>query len=214
MFHSLRLAVIVLFASSWSADWTHADIILSVDVAGGQNVSLGTPGANRSFEIFIEQETLATDSLINTIADFQIAGGIVAGGIVTAPGAPGTPNYFGAGNTNLSEFVVLDDDIFTINQEYTDGDQFVLPSPLRERLATVFLDTTDVAPGTYAITLIDPANSFFAPDFDNNTITPIPAQSALTFTVTAIPEPASIGLLTTTACGLLLRNRRQRARKT
>lgn len=179
-----------------------ADIVLSVDSSGATNVDLGLAGPGKSIDIFISQQAGSTDRLFGILAFLRVDAGRIPGaiGVETSNnesgrvgGTTGSAGYFGESNLSVSTINKVDDRFVVINQEMTNAAQPVPNDPTRTRWLTLNLDTTGLD-GTFGITM-DDNNTFISSNPPFPSFVPRAPNNALTFTVTAIPEPSSLAVL-------------------
>ena len=161
-----------------------------------------TAGAGPISIYVFERSTAGNESALAFIADFQLA---TSGTFSNPPGTFGGLGFLGAGNINGATSSLTIDAADLTNRTANLSLDFVnnqLVGGTDQRIATLSINTTGVAAGTYNILGLNfDTGSGGAHQVNNGS-----------FTITAVPEPTSIALLSAVVCGLVGR-RAMRRRK-
>ncbi len=200
----LVISCVLLIAS---ANSLQAAVILSLTANGDSNITVGPPSSSVVIDVYLRQGS-GTDFIQGAFANFDFgAGTLISNSGVFAPtGVDNGGGYFGAGNLLVSTLELQTSNSLEINQEL----QTATPAPATaQKWFSVQLNTTGLNEGTYNISLrSNPTGTFYT-----SVGGVIPVQSALSFTVTAIPEPASSALLLAASAIGLRFHRRRASRK-
>jgi hypothetical protein len=190
----LRLFSFTLLALFAFSTASRADIIATVDnETFAQNSGVQTVNV-------VFRSTNTTDTLFSFSTDFSLEAGIFD----TTPGTFGNPGDYGEGNIDeASEFLRDPEDLQSavLTLEFNSAETMPIADATIARLA---IDTTGVGPGTYAINIFNP----FTQDGDGVDI-PSTAVGG-SFTISAVPEPTSLAVLSIGCIGSVLTRRRHR----
>jgi hypothetical protein len=175
-----------------------AEIIMTIG-SGTFNAGAGPV----SIDVFA-RSTAGNESALAFIADFRLA---TQGKFANPPGTFGGLGFIGAGNINGPSSSFTIDPADSTNRTANLSLDFVsnqLFGSTDQRIATLSIDTTGVAAGTYNVLGLNfDTGSGGAHRVNNGS-----------FTITAVPEPTSIALLSVVVGGLLgSRAMRRRMRK-
>ena len=125
-----------------------------------------------------------SDQLFSFTADVQLANGLFGSPV----GTYGQSGNIGAGNIATSSFFIRDTSNTKIASLSLDFSAAQLIPTVATPIASLNIDISGLTPGTYGITFLDVS-----------AVSPVgalaPTSSAGSFTITAIPEPTSIGLV-------------------
>ncbi|MCY2977367.1 MAG: PEP-CTERM sorting domain-containing protein [Planctomycetota bacterium] len=165
----------------------NAEIIMTI---GSGTISSGAGPI--SIDVFA-RSTAGTESAFAFIADFRLA---TQGKFSNPPGTFGGLGFLGAGNINGPSSSFTIDAADSTNRTANLSLDFVssqLFGSTDQRIATLSIDTTGVGAGTYNILGLNfDTGSGGAHRVNNGS-----------FTVSAVPEPTSIALLSVVAVGVL-----------
>ena len=189
----LRIVVVLsafLFAFHVLENRALATITLRIDDI---NVNVGTPSA----EIIVLLRSDSSDAPLGLTADID------APAQVDATGEFGSAGFFGEGNLNASSRFERDGSDLSLALLSLDFDTAQAVPMAETPLARINVNTSALAPGAYALT----ATNVVA--FDSNAASIPIVVSNGTLTVSAVPEPATIALLTMIV-GVTVVSRRRR----
>lgn len=165
------LPVFVLAACVLNA-WVSAGVVLKV----GSGTFAPNSGI-QAIDVLVSSD--ASDNTLFLIADFQLAAGVFP----VAAGTFGQPGMVGFGNIQdppASQFVSAGNNSATLSLDFTNAQ----PIPAADTLiARMFIDTTGVAIGTYAIQVTSLSTQVGGSSVNGS------------FTISPVPEPSSLSLL-------------------
>ena len=177
----MLLGLVTVGLLALTASTSSAAITVSLGSDGSSSATL-VQGANRQLDFYLSSNT--ADELGYLLVDFSLPTEAISRSAITGGE---NANYFGAGNLEFSEVIPIDGGI-AVNQELGVA-QAVGAIP--ELWFSLVIDTRNVAPGDYLLVLDTSPGGFL-----DEALAPFdPANTTLTLTITAIPEPSTFGLL-------------------
>jgi hypothetical protein len=146
----------------------HGEVIISVDSGGGLVAETGSPGPNKTIDLFLSQTAGSSDQFAGNTGDFDFAAGTVSSVTIGSEGAAADNGFLGEGNLGTSTTEITGGgSSFNFNQFYTNLSQPIASAPDGELWMTIEIDTTGLADGTYAIDLRPDTSGNFLDDVGN-----------------------------------------------
>ncbi len=159
--------LIIICVAALAAD-VQGQLIISVDSSGGLSAQTGSPGPNKTIDLFLSQRAGSSDLFAGNTGDFDFAAGTVTGVTIGSEDNSVNNGFLGEGNLGTSTTEITGGGTsFNFNQFYTDLSQSIAVEPSRALWMTIEIDTTGLADGTYAIDLRPDASGNFLDQVGN-----------------------------------------------